>query len=98
MSNRVTIEHKSQDGLTLWTWRFWYDNGTLWLDHYATRERKSRRHVFVATEVYSRLDPRSSTISETDLVLPSTVKDEAISQFCQGLTVKRWSERKGKAA
>jgi hypothetical protein len=90
----VTVEHKSQDGLIMWKWRFYYEGQTLWLDHYATLERKTRRHSFVATEVYSRFDKRASTISETDLVLPSTVKEEAIKQFCQSISVKRWSERR----
>lgn len=96
MIEHVTIERKSDDGLTQWTWRFYYDAQTLWLDYYSTAQRATRRHGFSVTECYSRLNIRASTMQESDVVLPADLKEEAIKKFCERITVKRWND--GKAA
>lgn len=94
MSERVTIERLSKDKLTKWMWEFWYDKKTLWLDYYAELQRPTRRHGFSESQRYSRLNKRFSTINESDVVLPADLKGEAIKKLCEGITIKRWSERK----
>lgn len=90
----VTVERTSGD-LIKWEWRFWYDAHNLWLDNYAALERPSKRHKFRVTERYGRQARRDydHKLNESDVVLPHDVKAEAVAKFCEGITVKRWSER-----
>jgi hypothetical protein len=91
----VTVERTNGD-LVKWQWRFYYDCHTLWLDYYATLERATRRHGFKVTECYRRGGrDYDHQINESDVTLPADVIAEAVEKFCQGITVKRWSERAG---
>lgn len=94
MIEHVTIKRESADHLTEWQWRFYYDSHALWLDFYGEFQRPTRRHGFNCTQSYSRINARGSTLTVVDVVLPADVKDEAIKEFCKGITVKRWNERK----
>lgn len=95
MIEHVTIERESTDSLTRWTWRFYYDRHALWLDYYGEFQRPSRRHRFTCIASYGRINPRGSSLREADVFLPADLKDEVVKKFCEGITVKRWSERGG---
>lgn len=90
----VTVVRHSEDRLTQWVWRFYYDNRVLWLDHYEELQRSTRRHGFNTTSQYSRVFKNRSDMNESDVVLRADVIDEAVKKFRDGITVKRWSERK----
>ena len=94
MIEHVTIERQSKDRLVEWKWRFYYDSHVLWLDYYGEFQRPTRRHGFTCTQSYSRLDNRGHGLAESDVVLPAEVIHEAITSFCKGIAVKRWSERR----
>jgi len=90
----ITIGRDSKDGLVNWQWRFWYDSHALWLGWYAEFQRPTRRHSFKTVHSYSALDSRGHDLAEIDVVLPADVTQEAIAEFCRGITVKRRSERR----
>ena len=94
LSDYVDVEVISKDGLVRWEWGFWFDNHTLWLDYYGESTRATRRHKFIVTQSFIRLNPRQSTMPESDVIIPATIQEEAIKKFTEGITVKRWSERK----
>lgn len=95
MNEYITIEKQSENKLTLWTWRFWFNDMTLWLDYYSTSERPTSIDEYKVTGWYSRLPLRApSSILEADVVLPAAVQDEALQKVRESITVKRWGERK----
>lgn len=94
MSDYVHIVRHSEDRLTQWVWRFWFHNHTLWLDGYEELQRPTRRHGFNTTIRYQRIMGRDNSLNESDVVLRADVMEEAIKKFTEGITVKRWSERK----
>lgn len=96
MIEHVKISRDSKDGLTNWQWRFWYDSHVLWLDWYCEFQRPTKRHSFTAVHSYSAIEPRGHDLAEMDVVLPADVTQEAVSEFCKGITVKRRSERRNK--
>lgn len=88
----VTVERTSGD-LVKWAWHFWYDNHTLWLNRYHEFQRPNKRHKFRVKESYMRQDSRDATIkSAEDVVLPADVTKEAVTKFCERITVKRWTK------
>ena len=93
MNEYIAVEKVSENGLIRWEWRFWFYEHTLWLDYYIESERASRRHRFVVTESFSRLNLRGSTMKEADVILPATIKEEALKRFCESVVIKRWAER-----
>jgi len=94
MHEFVTVERTGGD-LVKWSWHFWYDSHVLWLNRYHEFQRPDKRHKFRVAQTYQRCDARGSTIQKAeDVVLPADVTKEAVAKFCEGITVKRWAERR----
>jgi hypothetical protein len=94
MIEHLTIARDAKDRLTNWQWRFWYDSHTLCLDWYCEFQRPTKRHSFRTVHSYSALNPRGGhDLAEIDVVLPADVREEAVTEFCRGITVKRRSNQ-----
>lgn len=91
---RITIERQTEDGLNMRRWVFWYyDVGhKLYLDEYAYFERQSRKYRFEMERVYRRLNKGYTNLFAADVEIPDHVKEEAIRQFTESLTVEKWSK------
>lgn len=76
-------------------WAFWFDDrdGALVLDLYRHETRKSLRHrTWDVQTAYSRLNSRAERFGKAeqcDPPLPEFVKDEAIRQFINQVTVRK---------
>jgi len=81
------------DELNRNVWSFYFMNHTLFLDSYSKERRESKRHKFKAIKKYERLFHRGRAIEEAEVPMPDWVKEEAIKQFTEAITVKKWSEK-----
>ena len=75
--------------------RFYFDENrnTLYLDYYGWRHRDTKRHGWKTNKYYYRLRERESNMMEEEVLLSDAVKEMAIKQFTEQLTVAKWSER-----
>lgn len=76
-------------------YRFYFNNGVLYLDDYILAVKPTKRHRnYEYKEFYSRLGHRKSNMQESEVLLTDEIKKMAIDKFCSGITCKKWSERK----
>jgi hypothetical protein len=94
MRQSILIERLSEDRLSAKRWWFWYHDSdhNLYLTAFATLERSTRRHDFRVKDNYRRIDARGTSLSVDDVEIPDDVRDEAIKQFMDSLTVEKWSK------
>ena len=86
----ILIEKKSDDGLTVETWRFCLIGNHLVLDDYAKVVRPTRRHKGTAVSHYNRLSSRESTLDEAQVPWDEAIASEALVAYMQQIKVGRW--------
>lgn len=86
----IHVEKKSDDGLTVETWRFCLIGNHLVLDDYAKVVRPTRRHKGTATGHYNRLSARESTMTEADVPWSPELAEEALRLYTATIRVGRW--------
>lgn len=68
-------------------------NIALVLELFTIKQRETRKHGWKIRKQYDRFNLRYSTITETDVELPDYVKEAALKEFNNRVTVCKWSER-----
>ncbi len=100
-SPRVSVVRQADPkSLTQERWDFWYSDRShaLVLDAYRQMSRQTPRHKFTTTALYERITQNNPEnwqvrlIKEEDVPLPMDVMDAAHHQFCDPLTVLKWTE------
>ena len=74
----------------VWTFSYFDNWHTLYLDVYALECRKTKRHGWKGEARYYRLDSRYNTIKLEDVELPIDVINEIKANFFNTLQVKLW--------
>ncbi len=77
------------------SYHFWLqDTQHIWLDRYIVEERVSRRHSWKIKDMYSRLEPRNSTIKEEEVDLSGFIKNRVRYELIKNLQILKWGESK----
>lgn len=90
MRVNFTIEKTSEDGLDSEKWKFMLLDTDLVLDEYAKATRKTRRHGWLQTGRYSRLNRRDSTLTEAQVPWTQELANEALQRLFGFFHVGRW--------
>lgn len=88
----VVIKSKNGDISVTEEYTFYLNDNVLWLDTYVVKKKEGRKTISV--EYYDRLREQNSNIKEKDVPLTDEIKKEAIENFINKLSVKKWYERK----
>jgi len=83
---RVSVEEKSDDGLTCHETKFWLDErvNKFILDSFYVYTRKTKRHGYLAKTIWNRLDKRHNTIDRPFVTSETTQK--ALEKYVASLT------------
>ena len=99
---QIPIAHLSENQLEMVEWVFWLHESpspelTIFLDHYATYERQTKRHHWKRKEhtlYYNRLaGSREKSAQDTEVPMPDSVKEELKIEIASRIRIKLWSER-----
>jgi len=88
----IRVEEFSESSLKCRVWEFWFyaDETALILDYYAELEKPTKRHKFRITKEYRRLLRRGNDFNEEEIPLPDSVKLQALKQFQDKISVRKW--------
>ena len=70
-----------------WQFCFLGDRKTLTVSYFIHRERKSKRHGWKTVRDYNRTFHRENTVTQEQLPLTESIKQQALSEFVKDIVV-----------
>ncbi len=89
----MEINRTSEDGLTLETWRFYFDDSKcrLVFTGYTKEQKATKRHGFKVVQRWGALDKRTNTMTLDEVPFDEAIAAQAQAEFVKRLTVvKAW--------